>query len=311
MRSMSMILVLLVTGVSLPAAANAGDASKAPRVLDRYEAMRKSRSPLASSLPVYLQTDKRGEQTSVSLIGRVHFPYKSVEAVLQDSAAYCQFLPLMFNVKACVITDHEPVEKIRYYVAGKHYASPMTSYRLNTTWRVADRQPGRLHVLMQADRDGVGVSAYRVDLVIVPYGEETLISVEALYAPGRLTRAATHTYVHLFARNKPGFTLVEAEKTGKREYITGFPAIIERSVVRSYLALDAYLGTQKVPASRRLDAQLQRWYSLNQPYRTQLYEMERDEYLSIKHRERRNQLKLQRKADQSASVKVGMLGFDQ
>jgi len=305
------ILIGVLAGAlfCLPVAADQGAPNQ--RLLAKFDTISRARPPLASTLPVYLQTENQGDQASVSLIGQVHYPFDEVAAVLRNPDAYCEFLPLMFNVKGCVITDHGPVDKVRYYVAGKNYTSPLASYRLNTTWQVVGRRADLLHVLMKADRDGDGVSSYQVDLVVIPHGKETLISVEALYAPGRLTRVATHTYVHLFARNKPGFTLVEAGKSGKRELITGFPAIIERSVVRSYLALNAYLATRDVADERRLDAQLQRWYSLNQPYHTQLYEMERDEYLAIKHRERRNQLKLQRKADQSASVKVGVLGFNQ
>jgi hypothetical protein len=303
------VLVLLLAGTLVPAPVAARDVSN-KQLLAEYQVIRQSRSPLAGTLPVYLHTESEGDQTRVSLIGRISYPFSSVDAVLRDPAAYCEFLPLLFNVKACVITDHGPVEKIRYYVAGKNYAPPLASYRLNTTWRVLERRPDMLHVLMQAEQDRAGASSYQVDLIVIPSGEETLISVEAVYAPGRLTRAATHTYVHLFARNKPGFTLVEATKTGKREFITGFPAIIERSVVRSYLSLNAYLGTRKVAPDRRLQAQLQKWYSLNQPYHTQLHEMERDEYIAIKHRERRNQLKLQSKADQSATVKVDVLRLE-
>lgn len=301
------VLVLLGVGAALSAPVAAGEGTPNKLLLAKYETISKSHPALASALPVHLQTAVQNSQVSVSLVGRIAYPFDEVAAVLSDPLAYCEFLPLLFNVKSCVVTERASIDKIRYYVAGKNYTPPLTSYRLNTTYQVVQRRPNLLHVLMQADRDGLGASTYRVDLMITPRGKETLISVESLYAPGRLTRAATHTYVNLFARNKPGFTLVKSGKKGTQQYITGFPAIIERSVVRSYLALSAYLGTKNVTDGGRLDAQLQRMYSLNQPYRTQLYEMERDEYLAIKRRERKNQLKMQRKADQSAAVKVGMV----
>ena len=92
---------------------------------------------------------------------------------------------------------------------------------------------------------------------------------------------------------------------GTQQYITGFPAIIERSIVRSYFALKAHLLNQNAAVGTRHEARLQSWYDLNLPHKLQLYELDREEYLQIKRRERLNQLKMQKKINQSAAVKVG------
>ena len=117
---------------------------------------------------------------------------------------------------------------------------------------------------------------------------------------------ATNTYVNVFARDKPGFTEIQ-EPGGKKKLKTGFPAVIERSSVRAYFALKAYMLNYHLPPAKRFEASLKTWYDLNKPYKKQLYELERDQYLQIKRREHENQLRIQKKVRQSAKVKVGTL----
>ena len=69
--------------------------------------------------------------------------------------------------------------------------------------------------------------------------------------------------------------------------------MIERNAMRYHLAVKAYLGTLEVSEPRRFERRLERWFELTSDYRTQLFEMERDEYLRCKRRERANQSLLQ------------------
>lgn len=297
--------VLFSLAILSSAGAYAAEKESSREVVQGFEQLRKTVPVLADALPIYLTTVQGSKVLNVSLFGKIPFPFSEVSAVLSRPKSYCDFLPVLFNVKACVITRTRPDIQIKYYVAGKHYTPPLASIRLNSRFRVMDKQKDYLAVMMESDEDSAGTSRYHVLLKAVPIDDQTLVSIESVYAPGRLTRMATYTYIKVFARDKPGFTRISVSGDSEQRYITGFPAVIERSIVRSYFALKAHLLSQPVAAGKRHEARLQSWYDLNLPHKLQLYELDRDQYLQIKRKERANQLEMQEKIDQSAVVKVG------
>lgn len=304
--SLFLVASMLVVGV-----VGAGEVEKITpaSLVEQYRKMEKTGSRLAASLPIYLKTEQKKDVLRVSLLGQIPFKFSDVAGVLSRPGSYCDFLPLMFNVKSCVIPEFNPVTRMKFYVAGKHYSPPIASYRIHAVFRLVDRSPEVVRVRLESEEDSLGKSGYDVDLMAVPLDGKTLISVKSRYAPGRLTRMATYAYIKVFARDKPGFTEIQEPGSGKKKLITGFPAVIERSTVRAYFALKAYMLNYRLPSKERFEACLKTWYDLNRPYKKQLYELGRKQYLEIKRRERKNQLRIQKKVRQSAVVKVGALRF--
>jgi len=305
-----LVSLFFVTGLLGVGAVNAEESGEmtTASLIEQYRELENTGTPLAATLPIYLKTVQKKNVLNVSLLGRIPFKFSDVAEALSKPASYCDFLPLMFNVKSCVITEFNPVTRMKFYVAGKHYTPPITSYRIHAVFRPVSRTPEKIRIRMEADEDSPGKSDYDVDLMAIPLDGETLLYLKSRYAPGRITRMATSTYVKMFARDKPGFTEIQ-EPGGKKKLITGFPAVIERSTVRAYFALKAFMLNIQLPPAKRFDACLKTWYDLNQPYKKQLYELERDQYLQIKRREHKNQLRIQEKVRQSAVVKVGALEF--
>jgi len=303
------ILVYLAT-VLAAGAAYAGELREITPsdLVAQYHEMEKTGSRLAATLPMYLKTVQKDNVLNVSLFGRIPFKFSDVADVVARPASYCDFLPLMFNVKSCVITQFNPATHMKFYVAGKHYSSPLASYRIHAMFRQVNQTPEKIRIRLESEEDSLGKSGYDVDLVAIPLEGETLLYLKSRYAPGRITRMATNTYIKVFAHDKPGFTEIQ-EPGGKKKLITGFPAVIERSSVRAYFALKAYMLNYHLPPDKRFEACLSTWYDLNEPYKKQLYELGRDQYLQIKRREHQNQLRMQKKVRQSATVKVGALDF--
>ena len=76
--------------------------------------------------------------------------------------------------------------------------------------------------------------------------------------------------------------------------------MIERNVVRYFLALQVELETRALPATGRFEQQMQRWYELTQRF-PQLYDLPKADYVANKRRERDNQMELQRRIDRSVT----------
>jgi len=306
-------IIVFVTAVLVAGTVYADEAGKVEEInpsdlVTQYRETEKTGSRLAETLPIYLETVQKEKVLNVNLLGLFPFKFSDVAEVVARPASYCEFLPLMLNVKSCVITEINPVTRMKFYVAGKHYTPPLASYRIHAVFRLVDRTSEKIRIRLESEEDSAGKTGYDVDLVAIPLEGQTLLYLKSRYAPGRVTRMATNTYVNVFAHDKPGFTEIQ-KPGGEKKLITGFPAVIERSSVRAYLALKAYMINFHLPPAKRFEACLGTWYDLNRPYKKQLYELERDEYLQIKRREHQNQLRIQKKVRQSAGVKVGALQF--
>ena len=61
--------------------------------------------------------------------------------------------------------------------------------------------------------------------------------------------------------------------------------VVERNTLRYYLAIDAFLEAQALPAPQQLQASLQGWFTATERYAQQLHEVDRDTYVGMKLRE--------------------------
>jgi hypothetical protein len=71
--------------------------------------------------------------------------------------------------------------------------------------------------------------------------------------------------------------------------VGGLRGVLERNTVRYYLAIEAYLGAQSLPAAQQTQKSLQDWFDATERYAEQLHELSRDEYLVMKQRELQRQ----------------------
>ena len=118
----------------------------------------------------------------------------------------------------------------------------------------------------------------------------------ALYVS--LSDAHAHDELHVFfGRDKVGFNVVAADKAGNPLYIKVRGGAMERSVMRYYLGLQALLESRAQPEAQRFEWRVQRWYALTDKYRRQLYELDEEEYLDSKRKERVGWAQLQAEID--------------
>ena len=64
-------------------------------------------------------------------------------------------------------------------------------------------------------------------------------------------------------------------------------------MLRYLLAIETYFETLDLPQQERFFERLQRWFDATEQFHDQLYELDRQDYIDNKIRERENQLVLQ------------------
>ena len=101
------------------------------------------------------------------------------------------------------------------------------------------------------------------------------------------------SYFSLFGGGRVGFSVIGTGRDGSPVYVGGLRGAIEGNVLRYYLTILAYMDTLKIPVDQRFEKRISQWYDLTARYKRQLFEMEKEAYLTYKRQDRESQLILQ------------------
>jgi hypothetical protein len=228
------------------------------------------------------------------IAGFLDYPVAQVSDTLIRPEAWCEFLPLVFNIKSCTYAWEDGRQRLTVYVGRKFYEAPEESYRLDYLFRVQEQSKDRVRILLFAPAGPAGTGDYRIEVEVrAKSGNRTSLRLYSSFRPSLRSRLATKAYLSTAGRDKIGFTVKE-QVNGEPVYVGGTSGIVERNAMRYYLALKAHLDTLQLPEKKRFEARLHAWYDMTDRYPRQLFEMPKAEYLAGKRKERREQLEMQR-----------------
>lgn len=238
-------------------------------------------SPFAE--PLQVASEERPHSVSGQVHARLEYPFADLAEALGTPAAWCEVLLLHLNVKGCFRDEAGVGAALRLYVGRRHYEPLADAERLELLWHLAAVEPTYLEMVLEGDRGPYGTRAFRLRLRAVPDLDGTsLVQLRYSLVYGLTARLALRSYFAFGGRDRVGFSR-EAGEAGR--LVGGMRGMIERNVMRFYLALVAHLETRALPESERLEASLSRWFALTERYPVQLRELDRASYLEIKRRE--------------------------
>ena len=105
-------------------------------------------------------------------------------------------------------------------------------------------------------------------------------------------RIALKAYLATLGAGKVGFTILGKQADGDSQYVGGLRGIVERNVMRYYLAIEAHLGALSVPPDARAETSMRDWFAATERYPLQLHELGRSDYFEMKRVEYRRQAPL-------------------
>lgn len=260
-------------------------------LLERYHNLKSGNLATLPGTAISLLSTEQAGLLGAEVTAILPYPFAEAAPALAKVENWCQFMPLHFNIKACTYQMEQGSERLTLYSDRKTYQTPEQSHPL--VYRVETRAQGvdTLSLLLLAPSGPVGTHDYRIELDMLRVQEGTLLHIRSSYRPSLTSSLLTRTYLATMARNKVGFTRIEQE--GGPQYVGGVRGVTERNVMRYYLAIATFLETRSLPDSSRRETALKQWFRLNDSYPQQLHEMSEKEYLAIKRREWKNQLRLQ------------------
>lgn len=282
-RRLVLGLCLFVTGVTW---ADNDTANSLPSI---------HQAPLAGVLatPIAIQSDVGKEQLGAEIHAMIEQPFADLARSLTTPENWCEFVPLNYNVKACTHQQMDGDTWLTFYAGSKEYGTPDDAHPLRYRVQVLKAGKEHFHVQLNAEEGPFGTRDYRIELEAIPSKSNTSIRLRSSYKQSLRSRLATSGYLKTAGRNKIGFSVVGQTSAGLPIYVGGVKGIIERNAMRYYLALKAFLATWQLPTGQRFEALSSTWFKLNEAHRKQLHEMNWNDYIQAKRRERQNQLQLQ------------------
>ena len=240
--------------------------------------------------PLYLESREESGDVHGDVYARVAQPFAVAGPALQGMGYWCDILILHLNVKRCAASVPGADDTLSVNI-GRKFDQPLAdAYLFQFRYAVAASRPDYLRVELSAAAGPLGTSRYRIVLEAMPLDTgRSFLHLSYAYAQGTAARWTTQAYLSTVGRAKVGFSIVGRKARGEPVYIGSTRGVIERNAMRCYLAIEAYLGALSAPAAERGEKRLNDWFTAVERYPVQLHEMERGEYLRMKHLEIRRQ----------------------
>ena len=276
----------------VPAATPSASSSQA--LLDRYSALKTKLGKNHFGIPLYLESTEKFSSLQVNMYGIFAYPFERVRDSLQTPDNWCDINLLLINIKACTSRQVADQRLLTLYSGRKYYQLPKDAFKLDLSFHVAAAEKGYLNIELAGKNGPLGTRDHRIRFEAAPIdNDRTFIHFRYDYSFGLPARAAMAGYYATIGRNKKGFSVRAIDKRGNPVYVNGPRGSLERTAVRSYFAIQTFMDTLGIPANRRFEQRIRRWYELTERFPRQLHELGKGEYLANKRREHRNQLMLQ------------------
>ena len=262
-----------------PAAAAGAIAGSADALRARYAQLKPRLENNAFGQPLYLVSQEGPQVLQGDVYGVVEHPFAEV-ATLTDAANWCKVLTLPFNVKSCTTRG----EQLSIFIGKKNYEPVDKAYRLDFRFVPVSQGPEYFERRLRAEEGPLGTRNYLILLEAAAIDDHhSFIHLSYSYEYGTMSKLAMQVYLNTIGAKKVGFSTTD--EGGEPHLVGGMRGVMERNTMRYYLAIDAYLNSLSAPPGQQLERRLNDWFAMSARYRRQLWEMDRDEYMSMKRAE--------------------------
>jgi hypothetical protein len=289
------IIVVAILFSAGPATAGVNPRLGAGILLDTYHNYMSRLETNSFGLPLVVESFEREDRVHVDVYGIFNHSFSSVVNSLKVLSSWCDIVSLHPNVKACTYRELPGSRQLTFYLGSKEYQLPEDAHQIICRFRNVENQ-GYLDVILDADEGPFGTKDHKMRFEALPLdGGRTFVHVTYDYSDSVALRLMSKIYFATLARSKVGFTVTGTDRKGNPVYIGGPRGAVERSAVRYYFAIQSFMNTLHYPEDRRFSMRSSEWYDLTTRFRKQLYDLDRNDYLTLKTRENKNQVALQRR----------------
>jgi hypothetical protein len=245
-------------------------AQDAGSLRERHAALEAQLASSAFGRALHVQSTADGGAHKGQVSAVIERPYDEVAPALAQPGSWCDILKLQVNVKRCHAHGDEALTA---WITRRARDALDEAYRVDFRFERAAASADYLHVALGAADGPVGTRDYQIRLEAAPLdAQRTFVRMSYAYTLGFWARMAMDAYLSTGAgRDKRGFTVDGGER-----------GVVERSAMRHFLAIEAYLESLAEPPAERLEARLRRWYAAISRYPQLREVVSAAEYLEMK-----------------------------
>lgn len=290
------LLALMATMAGLCLSPGSHAADDAQGLRDKYQSVAPQLADNPFHRPLVLESTETPTMLKGDIYSVVDYPFATVNSALSDATQgpgnWCDVLILHLNIKYCHAVPGAKGSVLDVNLGRKVEQTLSSSYRLEFNYRPVASNADYFRVELNAESGPFSTKDYRITLEAIPApagGNHTFLHLTYSYGYGTAGRLAMRTYLGTVGSDKVGFTKTAESSAAASEYVGGVRGLLERNTMRYYLAIDAYLKALSAPPDRRLQQRLNTWFNATEQYPRQLHEVERQDYLQMKHHEAERQ----------------------
>lgn len=233
--------------------------------------------------PLHIDSLQAGDTLRGDVYAVLDHPFSEVSGALKDPSDWCNILILPFNTKYCHAVASDGAANLVVRIGRKPDQPVRNAYRLDFALRPVAATPDYFESRLDASKGPLGTRDYRIVVSAVPLETgRTFLHLSYSYGYGVAGRLALQAYLATVGSAKVGFTITGRDGNGQPIYIRGVRGVVERNVMRYYLAIDAHLASLVAPPEQQLDKRIATWFDATEHYPRQLHEMDRATYLAMK-----------------------------
>jgi hypothetical protein len=277
------LLSILFATVAFPAMAQADSVAT---LRTKYASLGRQLRQNQFKLPLVLDSAEAPDQLKGNIYAIVDYPFEAVSIALNNPDHWCDVMLLHINTKYCHAMMGPSGTTLRVNIGKKTPEELADTSRVEFSYRTTAATPEYLQIMLNAKDGPLGTSDYRIVLeaMVLP-NAKTFLHLKYSYAMNFAGRLAMQTYLGTIGSGKVGFTVIGKRANGLPVYIGGMRGLVERNTMRYYLAIDSFLAAASAAPEAQLEKRLQNWFTVAERYPRQLHEMDRGEYLEMKHAE--------------------------
>jgi hypothetical protein len=252
----------------------------------RYAELRDQLDQNIYQRELYIDSTQTGDNLKGDVYAVLDHPFSQVTGELKNPDAWCDILILPFNTKYCRAAKADAGAMLHVRI-GRKFDQPMQdAYKLEFAYRAVAATPDYFESRLAAKEGPIGTRDYHIMISAVPLDEKrTFLHLSYAYGYGMTGKLAMQLYLGTVGADKVGFSITGKDANGQPVYLGGVRGAVERTAMRYYLAIDAYLDSLAAPAGQQLDRRIKGWFDATERYPRQLREMDRPTYVAMKRSE--------------------------
>lgn len=236
--------------------------------------------------PLHLSSQQDGQRLSGEVVAVLAHPFERVREALAQAGSWCDILILPFNTKQCRAAAVPGGTELRVRIGRKWDQPVQQAWAMALRWRPMLDEPAGWEAQLAAAQGPLGTRDVRILVAAVPLDAgRTVLQLRYGYADGMAGRMALQVYLATAGADKVGFSSAGVDARGRPQAVGGVRGAVERTAMRYYLAIDAYLDSLQAPPARRVPRRLDHWFEATERWPRQLHEMDRASYLAMKQAE--------------------------